>query len=554
MLRTLQFYVGRELAKTFLLAAVGLTLVFSLCGGVLNMIRTDVLTALQVFEIIKLILPVSLTLTLPVAALFACAMVYGRFAADNEFDACRASGVNIIRLFAPAMALSIFTACFTFFFANFLLPTFIGRIEGIVSKDLQQIALSSLKSRGFIRYGPYVLYARESQLHEGGGEVKTIQVNDGAFLELEGESLRSAGTAAQARVDFNPAARDGAPVIKAVMFDVRRLDLKRNQFQESQEQALNAPDLPNRILREKPKFLTLAQLRDYQQDLTRARAVQEKLESIRLLLVEAGFYRWAFDQLTTRGSLTFQQGNRKYSVTAEKASLDATDLKPELNNVKLTEWLPDHRRDYTAERAALRFKRGYGSTPHGLQIALRQKVKFVDSRDKTNTVERREVILDDIEIPPEATREAQSITIDRLLNLSGKGNDRFSPASLHDLEMPDLGYGERIHDARVRAKRDLLEMSLEITSIIHSRLAFSASVLVMLVLSAALAIIFRGGQLLTAFVISFVPGLLVVVFNIMGRQLAERYPTQMAGIITIWAVIGVVAVADFVVVGKFLKR
>src|SRR5690349_12544578 len=108
MLKTLQFYVSRELIKTFLLAAVGLTLVFSLCGGVLNMIQAEVLTVIQVAQIFGFIVPLSLTLTLPVAALFACAMVYGRLAADNEFDACRASGVNIFRLLIPAMGLSVF--------------------------------------------------------------------------------------------------------------------------------------------------------------------------------------------------------------------------------------------------------------------------------------------------------------------------------------------------------------------------------------------------------------------------------------------------------------
>ena len=73
MLKTLQWYIARELFKTFALTAFGLTLVFSLCGGVLNMIQAEVLTAVQVMRILTFVLPVATTLTLPVAALYASA-------------------------------------------------------------------------------------------------------------------------------------------------------------------------------------------------------------------------------------------------------------------------------------------------------------------------------------------------------------------------------------------------------------------------------------------------------------------------------------------------
>jgi hypothetical protein len=120
--------------------------------------------------------------------------------------------------------------------------------------------------------------------------------------------------------------------------------------------------------------------------------------------------------------------------------------------------------------------------------------------------------------------------------------------------LPDLGLGRRVHNARISGGRDLLRIGLEIKGIIHSRLAFSASVLVTLIFAAALGIIFRGGQLLTAFTISFIPGLLVVIMNIMGRQLAEKSGTALIGITIIWAGIGLVAIADAVVLTRFLRR
>ena len=106
MVGILQRYIARELLKTFGLATIALTLTFSLCGGVMNMIQAELLTAVQIARMMAFVLPIATTLTLPVAALYACANVYGRLVADNEFDACKASGINIHRLLAPAMALS----------------------------------------------------------------------------------------------------------------------------------------------------------------------------------------------------------------------------------------------------------------------------------------------------------------------------------------------------------------------------------------------------------------------------------------------------------------
>jgi len=47
---------------------------------------------------------------MPIAALFATTMVYGRLAADNELQACRAAGINIHCLFLSTVLLSVFVA------------------------------------------------------------------------------------------------------------------------------------------------------------------------------------------------------------------------------------------------------------------------------------------------------------------------------------------------------------------------------------------------------------------------------------------------------------
>jgi len=68
-------------------------------------------------------------LTLPIAALFSAASTYGRLSADNEFVACRSSGINIHVLFMPALVLSLFSALVTFVFINFVIPGMVRNLN-----------------------------------------------------------------------------------------------------------------------------------------------------------------------------------------------------------------------------------------------------------------------------------------------------------------------------------------------------------------------------------------------------------------------------------------
>jgi lipopolysaccharide export LptBFGC system permease protein LptF len=554
MLRTLQFYVGRELIKTFALTAIGLTLVFSLCGGVVNMIQVDVLSGLQILRIFGFVMPLALTLTLPVAALFACAMVYGRLAADNEFDACRASGVNIHRLLAPAVALSLFTAAFTFVFANFILPTFVGRLEAIVRKDAEQIVLSSLQTRGYIRRGPYVIYSRKAELyeHRDPGR-KVVQIQNGAFLELEGENLRSAGTTRQARIDFIKPEGAEEVSVQASMFDVRRLDLKRNQFHEEAEQAIGGVKVPS-LLKEKPKFLTLPRLLEYRADPSLPPRIREHTEYIQLMIRAAGVALWFVDQLAGGKQLKIEDADRRYTITAQKAVISGEDMRPELAGVRIQAVEGNQRRDYRADHASIKFKPAFAGSSDMAEIVLRGKASFTDARDPTTRAEKNEIPLEPIAVPAAALGSTAKITNQQILGLPAGGDRPINLGQLYKQEPEPLNLGPRIEDARIRTRRDMVELVLDITGIIHSRLAFSASVLVTLVLAAGLGIICRGGQMMTAFAISFIPGLLVVVMNLMGRQLTEKFSTHLAGIIVIWAAIGLVAIADAVVLAKFVKR
>ena len=106
----LQRYIFGQMAKTFGLTALALTGVLSTCGGVYNLTTLENLTATQTLMLLAFIIPTCAAFTLPIAALFSATIIYGRMASDNEFTACRASGIGTFALFAPCVVLSCVSA------------------------------------------------------------------------------------------------------------------------------------------------------------------------------------------------------------------------------------------------------------------------------------------------------------------------------------------------------------------------------------------------------------------------------------------------------------
>jgi len=550
MIITLQRYVARELFKTFALTAIGLTLTFSLCGGVMNMIQAEVLTAVQLLHILGYVLPIAMTLTLPISALFACAIVYGRLAADNEFDACKASGVNILYLLAPALTLSIATAAFTYTFTNHLLPTVAEQLEKMVRRDLQKLVYQALSTRGYLKHGGYILHADKTYLHDQEADFKTIQIQRAAFLELEDGKLMRCGTAAEARVDFTTAVEGGIPTVSASLTKIRSFDVRRNQFFDFESQPFDPMQIPQEVEVE-PKWLTLPQLLDYRQHPLDLRSIRDELAQLRGLVRKAQFYKYAYDQLTgPEKVLRLSDDNISYEIRADRVYQDEAPehLRPKLRGVTIKEIHEGGWRKHMADECSIDVDRsGFGTGPNVVLPSLRGNVVTVDSVDPSARIERTKRDLEKV-ILPETLPGMPEVLDDRTLL-----GDLSDPSVL-ERKLPTLQLGDRVDDARQSDRAEIFKIGQEIVGIIHSRLAFSASSLVILVLAGALGIIFRGGQLLTAFVIAFVPGLLVVVMNIMGRQLTENTGTHLIGIIVIWAGIAILAAADVVVMGKYLKR
>ncbi|MHC4424328.1 MAG: LptF/LptG family permease, partial [Planctomycetota bacterium] len=199
MVFTLQRYIFREVFKVFVLAAVALTLIMSL-GSVLRPVQEYGVGPRQVGHLMGYFLPITLTFVLPMAALFAAALVYGRFASDNELDACRASGISLLTLIYPGLALAIMVAIANLILSFYVMPAFVHRAQKSLKADAKQILFRNIQRRGYYELPPekqYRIYADQANS-------RNDTLSGIVIAEVKNNEIENIIAAESAKVHFSP--------------------------------------------------------------------------------------------------------------------------------------------------------------------------------------------------------------------------------------------------------------------------------------------------------------------------------------------------------------
>jgi len=540
VIRTLKSYLAKDLAKATALATVALTLVMTVFA-VIEPLRERGLSSQQALKLFGFSMPVMVSMALPIASLFAATIVYGRFSQDNELMACRASGISTLALLRPAVWLGLVVSLVTLALWLYVAPRLLWMSQYAVKNNLQHIAFHGLRTKGHIEFSGRLLHADHVDPEKGWMEgVIALDISDSrnvAYVVASEAELKFSESDARTFVMFQPVNyvarwQSGGPVLMLEREKIRR------------------GELPN-LFEDEPKMYDWPKLREAWSSPAECAAVRERIQQIRQQICTHLFCDEVIDALNRKGEYGKLRG---FAASGEagpdwRVELRASSAEAYKNQVRVPRrprggrppQAPAARtvavREYEGNRltriswAAEVDVRSWWDEFHSAHlVSLTLRNVHVREADEPASVgrEKNKVEVGPLAVPLEIVRRSRAIDLSDLRDhpekygLAGRAKCMVESLDEHFIE-------------RLRAK---------VCAEIHLRLGYAVSCMLMVMLGAALGLLFRGGQMLAAFAISAVPASIVIVILFMGKELIKSPGVPEAhGIAVIWGGVAALALA-----------
>lgn len=522
MSRTLFLYVFKDLIRIFLLASAALAGIMSF-GGLLRPLYEHGLDAGQVVQLLGYFMPAMTTYSLPVAALFATTIVYGRLGADNEVTAARAAGISHLSLAMPALVMGLILALLSLLFLCFVVPVFWLKIEQVLYSNLAELVANKIQRSHQIRFEhasmPVTIYAQDAQVvppePDRPGEqivrliapmIVTYDTSDRDRPPVPEEFYTARSATALIRHGD-----DDANVVlfawleSGMRFPRRPTESRRQSLQVSVGSTNFGPIALPSPLRENTKFMDIFRLRNLLHRPELSRRVRSTMNDFVMDEQQEGFLAMVRRSLAgASGVHVFESGTETYMLQRGSAS-------PRIVRGRLL---------LTAEE---------GGEPvrlierHGRQAVLEVEAREVRIRPFADLDEDRIDVL--IEL------------IDATVVVDGERSARPSfprqfvvptPADLVSFEErtpTDYLLNGKFSAAQQQSlTREVLRLTNGIISELHARASFGVSCFILVMIGCALGMMFRSGNFLSAFALSVIPALLSIALIVTGQHTAENIP------------------------------
>jgi lipopolysaccharide export LptBFGC system permease protein LptF len=540
LIRTLHWYLGRELAKVTALAVVAFTLVMTVFA-IVEPLRKQGLATSQVAEFFGYTVPVMLSFTLPIAALFAATIVYGRFSQDNEMMASSASGVSTLSLLEPALLLGASVTIFSLLLGNFVAPKLMRMAEMSVKSNIMGIAQHQLRTTSYVRAGRYVVHADYVEPYEP------------TKLMLRGVVAADTGKSGEARMLVASTAfasfiqHDQDAFVTIHLVNPAVITPGGKQIIQEASQPIEWLPLPS-TLTEEPAWYDWNQLirtlnrpfmhPEIQRELAKIhRTLRHNLLARDVVnIVSAG---GTYDKLhDTQDAFRIRAPQARMGEDNE-AVLTAVTGQPQRPRVEIVR-NGVVRQVVTCDELKVRATWSELANVSQVSISAEGNVDIrLPAEDSLVPYRREKWSTGEIPVPADVAAAGDGVGVQQIY------------------EAPrDVTSDDRILASVGKLKSEkVIQLVGEVIAEMHGRVAYGLSCFLLVAMGAALGLEFRGGQIISAFAISVVPAAVVIIMVIMGKQMVSNPRVQMsAGLAAIWGGIALLAAADIVIYWRLLRK
>jgi lipopolysaccharide export LptBFGC system permease protein LptF len=506
MFTILHRYVFRELLRIFSLTTIALTLILSL-GSILRPIQQYGVGPQQIVRLLFYFLPVTLTFVLPMAALFAATLCYGRLAGDNEIDACKASGVSPLTLVYPGFILAILVAMANLALSFYVMPNYVHKAERAIKADARQILFRNLQRRGY-----YSLPGLRFSVYADNANLETNILSGVIAVQSRGSGVSEIFTTEDARVSFR---EDGHQTrVRIDAYNLRQVGRPNTPRFTAERPSMEYPF--GSLLADKISFKRVHEMKRIQADPISFRPIAEGVDRVREQLVLELMLQDINDVIAAEQEYPLLGDPNAVRLRAGGASLgrDRINLYGGLAVVEYEADTGRKIRSLECDKGTLYVETR--QSPPVLTLALANASRS----DRIGVTMRHQIR--DLKLPAGLVPYYGGNQLRALLSDAVFTSLRSGPSA-------DLNARHKVLVERYRTTMK------DIQSEIHTRLVFGLGCIPMILIGIGLGILKRGGHMLSAFGASCLPALVLVIGIVSGKQLNENLHNEgMAGIALVW--------------------
>ncbi|MEM6333547.1 MAG: LptF/LptG family permease [Planctomycetota bacterium] len=525
---TLYRYIGWELLKLLALSTTVLVLVISFAATI-KPLSDGLLSPWAMVKFIAYTAPTMLTFALPFSGAFAATLLFIRLAGDNEVQACSASGISYRSILFPVAAIGLALTMGLFFMANYVIPGFYRGAARTIEADVMTALVSRLNEDQAFGLGDVLISADRA----GFGDVAVLPEAVGSprdHIMLQGVTVHRLGadgaasfTGTAGRADVLVYDLVDGTGVQMNLQDVWAYDPAMGAPSRLESMPLQMIRVPG-FFRDKPKFLSMPELRRLRENPERFEAVARHRDAVVRELVERRLWeRLRVELGTQRGiELAGPLEGERYRLSApevERVSGGFVVRGTEAEPVRLVRRLPG--------AVPRRFQAMSGSfevvddtRPEEVVLTgTLAEVRAVDARAGRLDNARREQALPRLTVAEALIdRPAEQIGYAEALAMAGEDGSR------------------RVVDAADRMVERVRLLGRRVMGHVNERAASSVACLLLMLMGALLAILNKGRMPLVVYFWSFLTAIAVVVIvNIGQRTAGDANASLGVGLAVLWS-------------------